>query len=203
MSNSKEERLTIRFYNDDNREYIENIKRSFKRKGQNLNNYLQSVVLSHFEELDKQAVLKDIKNDMFYSFRKAFFSSLAPFQANINAEIFNNRLELLLINKKIDAIINILISQNKNEKINYDDLNLHYANEILQEQSIFELLRENIKVSIDKDINEQNNKVKKAIRRQENFEKYDIKQFWDATQSITEKNIDAKINEENNEENNE
>ncbi|QNM93761.1 hypothetical protein H9M94_01105 [Mycoplasma sp. Pen4] len=117
---------TVRFYNASDIVRLKQLQIELKKKGETLSNFISEAAINAVDEIDKEALLKTFKNDMFYSFRKAFYASLVPFSKSITQQVFINQDKLTIIESKLDLILDALTGkeitsdaiQNINNKVN-------------------------------------------------------------------------------------
>ncbi|WLP85206.1 Mbov_0399 family ICE element protein [Mycoplasma seminis] len=154
---------TVRFYNVDDITRLNKLKKQLAGNNVALSSYLSEMISTQLANEEKAIILKDIKNDLFYSFRKSFFASLSPFQHNIISEIENVEDEIKILNEKMDLLLQAMsgynISQNDLDKISQHKKDLQKTREKQQH----------------KNKKEDDNREK----RLENFQAYDTKQEFD------------------------
>ncbi|AGJ90637.1 Mbov_0398 family ICE element protein [Mycoplasma putrefaciens] len=167
--------ITFRMYEVPDVLRFEQWKKELNASGSNVSTALADIVKEYLLEKEKKIALKGLREDLFYSFRKVLFASLAPFSANIIREILKNRAELLLLNKKIDVLLNTIF---KDEKHILKNLNI----DLLEEARYFEQMRELLNNETQVKIEKINKKIAKVKDHQKKFEELHQKSNseWDA-----------------------
>ncbi|AJK51222.1 Mbov_0398 family ICE element protein [Mycoplasma capricolum] len=128
------------------------MKKELASNGETLSNAMLNLLRNHLLEKEKKIVLNTLREDIFYSFRKSLFASLAPFASNIIREINKARIEEVIINKKLDLVINNFL-QNPDEYINNLNPNL------LAEPKCFDKTRELFIVDYNNKLEKVNKKI--------------------------------------------
>ncbi|WP_434333041.1 Mbov_0398 family ICE element protein [Mycoplasma capricolum] len=103
---NNEIKITFRIYEREDILRFEKWKKELASNGETLSNAMLNLLRNHLLEKEKKIVLNTLREDIFYSFRKSLFASLAPFASNIIREINKARIEEVIINKKLDLVIN-------------------------------------------------------------------------------------------------
>lgn len=175
--NSKEIRITFRFYETSDILRFEKFKKEINSKDETVSNAVADIVRNYLLEREKKVVMREVRDDFYYSLRKVFYSSLAPFSANIIREILKNRIEDTIIGKKIDVMLNSLVNNLKITKNDLDNLN----SKMLEEPKFFENLREIFKAENKNKIQKVNKKVAEVKEQQKVFDEYEKNvSDWDA-----------------------
>ncbi|MFV8473860.1 Mbov_0398 family ICE element protein [Mycoplasma sp. Z407A] len=166
---------TIRFYNGDDVARLNKLKKQLAGQKVSLSAYLSDMVAMQLANDEKEIVLKDIKSDLFYSFRKSFYASLSPFQHNIIAEIENVEDEVKILNEKVDLILEALCGYNIS-KADIEKINAH-KKAMLQEREKEWTKRKKLDETREETLN--------------TFQNYDIEQKFDS--EILKDEIDDEI----------
>ncbi|MHA3838791.1 Mbov_0398 family ICE element protein [Mycoplasma sp. VS1572C] len=169
---------TVRFYNVDDVARLLKLKKNLAGKNIALSSYLSEMISLQLANEEKEIVLKDIKNDLFYSFRKSFYASLSPFQHNIINEINKVEDEVEILNEKMDLLLQAM----SGNAITSQDLDA-----ISKHKDELKLAREKAKHKREK-LDEARDK------RLSNFQAYDTKQEFDS--NIYKDEIDDEFFEE-------
>ncbi|WAM01991.1 hypothetical protein ONA02_05185 [Mycoplasmopsis felis] len=80
--------------------------------------------------------MRKSKDNIFYSLRKAMFAFMSPFKHSLEERINENQNQLVIINKKLDLIINLLANEFK-QKSQIENI----PGELLKEASYFEEMK--------------------------------------------------------------
>ncbi|MCE6056608.1 hypothetical protein J7889_03355 [Mycoplasmopsis agalactiae] len=158
-------RVTFRLYEKEDIARFEKFRRTNEIESRSTSEAIATVFREYLYNKEKEIVFKDALDDIYYAMRKVLYSSLAPFQANITREILKNRAELMLINKKLDVLLNS--NENLDKKV-LANLNV----ELLNEASYFEKMRAILDIEHDETLNKINEKIKAIKDAEEKFENY-------------------------------
>ncbi|WP_434328628.1 integrative conjugal element protein [Mycoplasma capricolum subsp. capricolum] len=176
---NNEIKITFRIYEREDILRFEKWKKELASNGETLSNAMLNLLRNHLLEKEKKIVLNTLREDIFYSFRKSLFASLAPFASNIIREINKARIEEVIINKKLDLVINNFL-QNPDEYINNLNPNL------LAEPKYFDKTRELFIVDYNNKLEKVNKKIADVKDQQEKFKDYQKRNSdWD-TQIISQ-----------------
>lgn len=72
---------------------------------------VKGILLNKFKETQKREITRDLKDDLFYAFRKASWSSLSPFWNNIKSEFRKENIAISLLDMKINLLLNLLVAK--------------------------------------------------------------------------------------------
>ncbi|PZV97301.1 Mbov_0398 family ICE element protein [Metamycoplasma auris] len=158
-------RVTFRLYEKDDIARFEKFKRTNEIENKSTSEAIGSVFREYLYNKEKEIVFRDALDDIYYAMRKVLYSSLAPFQSNLTREILKNRAELMLINKKLDVLLNS--SANLDKKI-LANLNT----DLLNEASYFEKMRSILDIKHDETMTKINEKIKQVKDSEKQFEYY-------------------------------
>ncbi|WP_371864742.1 Mbov_0398 family ICE element protein [Mycoplasmopsis gallinacea] len=101
---------------------------------------------------------------MFYAFRKSIFASLSPFHSNIKHWFNLQNIEIEIINKKLDLVLNLLAKSG--------NLNLHSPKEeFLNELDHFKIVRKNETIELMLNKKKEDEKIKETVKTFERFQK--------------------------------
>ncbi|WP_434329630.1 integrative conjugal element protein [Mycoplasma capricolum subsp. capricolum] len=176
---NNEIKITFRIYEREDILRFEKWKKELASNGETLSNAMLNLLRNHLLEKEKKIVLNTLREDIFYSFRKSLFASLAPFASNIIREINKARIEEVIINKKLDLVINNFL-QNPDEYIN----NLNHN--LLAEPKYFDKTRELFIVDYNNKLEKVNKKIADVKDQQKKFKDYQKRNSdWD-TQIISQ-----------------
>ncbi|ABC01536.1 MULTISPECIES: Mbov_0398 family ICE element protein [Mycoplasma mycoides group] len=176
---NNEIKITFRIYEREDILRFEKWKKELASNGETLSNAMLNLLRNHLLEKEKKIVLNTLREDIFYSFRKSLFASLAPFASNIIREINKARIEEVIINKKLDLVINNFL-QNPDEYINNLNPNL------LAEPKYFDKTRELFIVDYNNKLEKVNKKIADVKDQQKKFKDYQKRNSdWD-TQIISQ-----------------
>ncbi|MHA3786257.1 Mbov_0398 family ICE element protein [Mycoplasma sp. Z244C] len=169
---------TVRFYNIDDVARLLKLKKNLAGKNIALSSYLSEMISLQLANEEKEIVLKDIKNDLFYSFRKSFYASLSPFQHNIINEINKVEDEVEILNEKMDLLLQAM-SGNAITSQDLDAISKH---------------KEELKLAREKAKHKREKLDEARDKRLSNFQAYDTKQEFDS--NIYKDEIDDEFFEE-------
>ncbi|MHA3801847.1 Mbov_0398 family ICE element protein [Mycoplasma sp. VS30B] len=169
---------TVRFYNVDDVARLLKLKKNLAGKNIALSSYLSEMISLQLANEEKEIVLKDIKNDLFYSFRKSFYASLSPFQHNIINEINKVEDEVEILNEKMDLLLQAM-SGNAITSQDLDAISKH---------------KEELKLAREKAKHKREKLDEARDKRLSNFQAYDTKQEFDS--NIYKDEIDDEFFEE-------
>ncbi|MBT1338715.1 hypothetical protein FCL79_02205 [Mycoplasma bovis] len=158
-------RITFRLYEKEDIARFEKFRKTIEIDNKSTSEAIAGVFKEYLYNKEKEIVFKDALDDIYYAMRKVFYSSLAPFQANITRELLKNRAELMLINKKLDILIN---TNSKLDKRVLANLSM----ELLEEAQYFEKMREILDIKHDETMSKINEKVKTVKDSEKKFERY-------------------------------
>ncbi|WFQ92673.1 Mbov_0398 family ICE element protein [Mycoplasma feriruminatoris] len=172
--NTNEVKITFRIYEREDILRFEQWKKELSNNGETLSNAMLTLLKNHLLEKEKKIILNTLKEDIFYSFRKSLFASLAPFASNIIREINKVRIEEVIINKKLDLVINNFL-ENPDEFIKNLNPNL------LAEAEYFEKTRELFIIDYNNKLEKINKKIANVKEQQKKFEDYQKRNSdWDS-----------------------
>lgn len=164
-------RFTIRLYDQNEILRFKNWQRELKRQNQSASEQISIILMNHLKQQDKKLVMRDLKEDMFYAFRKALYASMYPFTNTLKTTVEKYEIETILANQKIDILLNILA----NNKIEFNEQLLNKPDDKLLNESVyFQQMRKVFNKQLDKEIEAEQ---KKALEVAKSFEKYTNYEF--------------------------
>lgn len=174
-NNKKQEenglRFTIRLYDQNEILRFKNWQRELKSQNQSVSEQISIILMNHLKQQDKKLVMRDLKEDMFYAFRKALYASMYPFTNTLKTTVEKYEIETILANQKIDILLNILA----NNKIEFNEQLLNKPDDKLLNESVyFQQMRKVFNKQLDKEIEAEQ---KKALEIAKSFEKYTNYEF--------------------------
>lgn len=174
-NNKKQEenglRFTIRLYDQNEILRFKNWQRELKSQNQSVSEQISIILMNHLKQQDKKLVMRDLKEDMFYAFRKALYASMYPFTNTLKTTVEKYEIETILANQKIDILLNILA----NNKIEFNEQLLNKPDDKLLNESVyFQQMRKVFNKQLDKEIEAEQ---KKALEVAKSFEKYTNYEF--------------------------
>ncbi|WP_322935257.1 hypothetical protein RRG40_02510 [Mycoplasmopsis felis] len=139
-------------------------KQEIEKNGSSVYSSVRNILMEKIEDTDTKVSMRKSKDNIFYSLRKAMFASMSPFKHSLEERINENQNQLVIMNKKLDLIINLLANEFK-QKSQIENI----PGELLKEASYFEEMKK-ISSSELKAIKEKNEKLDKE--RSNTFNKY-------------------------------
>ncbi|MBG0730747.1 Mbov_0398 family ICE element protein [Mycoplasma sp. 'Moose RK'] len=138
----------LKFSEKNEAKIINNFRAQAKLKKENPNKLLKYLILNTLTSENTLKYYSALKNDIYYSLRKAVYTSLSPFYLRLeeNNIVFEHKYEL--INSKLNLIINLLLenmqkSQFEIEQNKMEDLVLFKSLKQKQEQEYILLKKKN------------------------------------------------------------
>lgn len=159
--------ISTRFSKPDDVALYERWLKRIKRSGSTPYVELQDIIRNALIKQEKEEIAKDFKNDLFYALRKVSWASLTPFYRKIINEINKQNIDLVLLDLKVNMLLNALIS----DKGMLDEPN----NNLLKEPEYAKRLRERMNESASAWYK----KVIKKVRNEDNSLSKFAEQFED------------------------
>ncbi|MEI2462098.1 hypothetical protein RRG54_01840 [Mycoplasmopsis felis] len=101
-------------------------KQEIEKNGSSVYSSVRNILMEKIEDTDTKVSMRKSKDNIFYSLRKAMFASMSPFKHSLEERINENQNQLVIINKKLDLIINLLANEFKQksqiENMHRDDM---------------------------------------------------------------------------------
>ncbi|ADQ90446.1 hypothetical protein B5M19_02520 [Mesomycoplasma hyopneumoniae] len=173
MKTSHRAALFLQFTKPEEAKLIDDLKFKILKDGLKPTTVIKDFLVEIIQKESFQKSFAEVKNDVFYSFRKASYISQIPFYLKVEEFRKENELMIELLNKKINLLINLLyeftrkdiaeFSPNDTENFYYfqkleDDISLKVAN--LKSKNASRKREMEIFYSNFKNYDENNEKVK-------------------------------------------
>ncbi|WP_230861178.1 Mbov_0398 family ICE element protein [Mycoplasma sp. 'Moose RK'] len=158
--------LFLQFTKPEEARLIDDLKLKILKDGRKPTMVIKDFLVEILQKENFQKSFAEVKNDVFYSFRKASYISQIPFYLKVEEFRKENELMIELLNKKINLLINLLYELTKKDIAEFspnDTENFYY----------FQKLEDDINLKIT------HLKSKNASRKREmevfysNFKNYD------------------------------
>ncbi|MCU9939985.1 hypothetical protein NW739_04635 [Mycoplasmopsis felis] len=111
-------------------------KQEIEKNGSSVYSSVRNILMEKIEDTDTKVSMRKSKDNIFYSLRKAMFASMSPFKHSLEERINENQNQLVIINKKLDLIINLLANEFK-QKSQIENI----PGELLKEAGYFEEMK--------------------------------------------------------------
>ncbi|WP_040539544.1 Mbov_0398 family ICE element protein [Mycoplasmopsis bovigenitalium] len=175
-------RVVFRLYDQNEILRFKKWQRELESQNKSVSQELSIILMNYLNQLDKKLVMRDLKEDMFYAFRKALYASMYPFTNTLKTTVEKYEVETILANQKIDILLNILA----NNKIEFNEQLLNRPDDKLLNESIyFQQMRNVFNKQLEKEIEAEQ---KKALEVAKSFEKYANYEFDGRMDSNIENN---------------
>lgn len=106
----KQERIAImlQFTNPEEIKLIKELKHRIVQGGKQISTVIKSFLIEIIKKEGFQKSFAEVRNDVFYSFRKAAYISQIPFYLKVEEFRLENELILDVLNKKINLLVNLV-----------------------------------------------------------------------------------------------
>lgn len=164
-------RLTIRLYDQNDILRFKNWQRELKSLNKNISEEIVEIVMNYLREVDKKVIMRELKDDMFYAFRKALYASMYPYTNTLRKCIEKYEVETVLANQKMDVLLNILADN----KIEFNERLLNRPSvKLLTESDYFQNARKLFEEKFNANLRKEE---KKASEVAKTFQKYSEYEF--------------------------
>ncbi len=141
MKNKKTQRaaLFLQFTNPDEAKLIDDLKFKILQNGKKPTVVIKDFLIEILQKENFQKSFSEVKNDVFYSFRKASYISQIPFYLKLDEFRKENELMIDLLNKKVNLLINLLYEFTKKDITEFspnDTENFYYFQKLEEDMSV-------------------------------------------------------------------
>ncbi|WP_337892648.1 Mbov_0398 family ICE element protein [Mesomycoplasma ovipneumoniae] len=141
MKNKKTQRaaLFLQFTNPDEAKLIDDLKFKILQNGKKPTVVIKDFLIEILQKENFQKSFSEVKNDVFYSFRKASYISQIPFYLKLDEFRKENELMIDLLNKKVNLLINLLYEFTKKDIAEFspnDTENFYYFQKLEEDMSV-------------------------------------------------------------------
>ncbi|WP_337898079.1 Mbov_0398 family ICE element protein [Mesomycoplasma ovipneumoniae] len=141
MKNKKTQRaaLFLQFTNPDEAKLIDDLKFKILQNGKKPTVVIKDFLIEILQKENFQKSFSEVKNDVFYSFRKASYISQIPFYLKLDEFRKENELMIDLLNKKVNLLINLLYEFTKKDITEFspnDNENFYYFQKLEEDMSV-------------------------------------------------------------------
>ncbi|MFU0909123.1 Mbov_0398 family ICE element protein [Mesomycoplasma ovipneumoniae] len=141
MKNKKTQRaaLFLQFTNPDEAKLIDDLKFKILQNGKKPTVVIKDFLIEILQKENFQKSFSEVKNDVFYSFRKASYISQIPFYLKLDEFRKENELMIDLLNKKVNLLINLLYEFTKKDIAEFspnDTENFYYFQKLEEDMTV-------------------------------------------------------------------
>ncbi|MDF9627738.1 hypothetical protein Q4497_03610 [Mesomycoplasma ovipneumoniae] len=141
MKNKKTQRaaLFLQLTNPDEAKLIDDLKFKILQNGKKPTVVIKDFLIEILQKENFQKSFSEVKNDVFYSFRKASYISQIPFYLKLDEFRKENELMIDLLNKKVNLLINLLYEFTKKDIAEFspnDTENFYYFQKLEEDMSV-------------------------------------------------------------------
>ncbi|MBU4693428.1 hypothetical protein KQ878_00820 [Mycoplasma zalophidermidis] len=170
-------RISFRLYDQSEILRFKAWQRELKGDNKSVSVAIGEVVMNYLKDIDKRVMMRELKDDMFYAFRKALYASMYPFTNSIKNKIDKYEIETSLAGKKIDMILNVL--SNPEIEFNPDVVN-EPDEKILNESLYFKQIRNIFNSELEKLISNQKQKARELAKTTKKYTNYEFNNELDS-----------------------